>query len=543
MVALLKALWNGIKAIPGLVIPFLAKASNVRGWPRWLRWAVPALVVVAVLVGLGFLNYYFDLAKVLEAPWPPLRWVWLPLLFLLLYVLIWLGWWLWRLLGLREEVGLFPDIDAAWDEARAALDQAGIEITDVPLFLVLGSDPATEAALFEASRLVFPVRGMPRRAEAPLHVYANREGLYVSCAGASLLSRQAALLAEAEAEPPAEPPAEAASRGSAPPPPSAGNPAPEASPGQEATGQALDWRAIPLSAPEPVATLPEPAAEPAWKWAPQPARRHRLLRDTEEMERLTARLSYLWQLIARDRRPYCPLNGVLLLVPWAALESEAVAHPVGHVCHRELTTVREGLRVDCPLFVLVQDLDGIRGFRELVSGVPEGWRGRRVGVAFPLAPDLEPAAVPGMIGQGVDWLGDTLFPTLVYRLFRLAAPGAWDRTDALHRNQGLYSLLVAVHGRQKPLAGLLARALGSERRAPLLGGCYLAGIGRDPARDAAFVAGVFPLLVENQNYVSWTAEALAEHASYRRWTVAGYIGLTVLAAALVALIYEFWPRR
>src|SRR3954454_9808741 len=103
MFVLLSKLWQGVKAVPGLVVPFLARAGDVRGWPAWVRWAVHVAAVAAVLAGLGFLNYYFDLEKVLQAPWPLLRLVWLPLLFLLLYALVWLGWWLWRLLGLREE--------------------------------------------------------------------------------------------------------------------------------------------------------------------------------------------------------------------------------------------------------------------------------------------------------------------------------------------------------------------------------------------------------------------------------------------------------
>src|SRR5262245_52358647 len=134
---LFTTLWNGVKAVPGLLVPFLARAGDVRGWPRWLRWAVHALALAAVLVGLWFLGQLLDLERLVEAPWPPLRRAWLPLVFLLCYALIWLGWWIWELLGLREERSEFPDIDDAWAEARDALDKAGIDVTDVPLFLVL----------------------------------------------------------------------------------------------------------------------------------------------------------------------------------------------------------------------------------------------------------------------------------------------------------------------------------------------------------------------------------------------------------------------
>ena len=82
-----------------------------------------------------------------------------------------------------------------------------------------------------------------------------------------------------------------------------------------------------------------------------------------------------------------------------------------------------------------------------------------------------------------------------------------------------------------------------ERGASLFGGCYFAATGRDPLSQQAFVAGVFPLLIENQNYVSWTTEALVEDASYRRWCVYGYAGLGLLSAGLVSGAYFFWPGR
>src|SRR5262249_27570396 len=39
----------------------------------------------------------------------------------------------------------------------------------------------------------------------------------------------------------------------------------------------------------------------------------------EEHARQTARLQHLCRLMVRDRRPECPLNGILVLVPFAAL--------------------------------------------------------------------------------------------------------------------------------------------------------------------------------------------------------------------------------
>src|SRR5262249_44673085 len=53
-----------------------------------------------------------------------------------------------------------------------------------------------EEGLFHtAAQLPLAVKQTPADPQAPLHVYATREAIYVTCAGASLLGRQAAILA------------------------------------------------------------------------------------------------------------------------------------------------------------------------------------------------------------------------------------------------------------------------------------------------------------------------------------------------------------
>src|SRR5262249_8256618 len=149
----LASLWNGLTSLPGLLLPFLARAADWRQWPPWVRWTLHFLLLAAVLVLLGYLNYLFDLERILRAPLPILRPVWLPILLLLIYILGWLGWWLWRILGAEEGSSPFPDIDAAWHEALTALAQAGIDPRDAPLFLVLGQPLGSEEKLFAASPL------------------------------------------------------------------------------------------------------------------------------------------------------------------------------------------------------------------------------------------------------------------------------------------------------------------------------------------------------------------------------------------------------
>src|SRR5439155_24859794 len=89
----------------------------------------------------------------------------------------------------------FREIDGAWDVAVRALAQAGIRPGDLPMFLVLGRPAGPEENLFHAAQLPLVVKQTPGDARAPLHVYATREAIYVTCAGASLLGKHAANVA------------------------------------------------------------------------------------------------------------------------------------------------------------------------------------------------------------------------------------------------------------------------------------------------------------------------------------------------------------
>src|SRR5262249_28902346 len=141
--------------------------------------------------------------------------------------------------------------------------------------------------------------------------------------------------------------------------------------------------------------------------------------DTEAKE-ASARLRYLCRLIARDRQPYCPVNGILLLVPFAGTASEEQAQRTGGVCQTDLLTARRAWRVQCPVFPLVCDLETVPGFREFVGRIPPTLRRNRLGQRFPLVPDLpEALAVQESVGRSVQALCQSLVPIWVFKLFRV----------------------------------------------------------------------------------------------------------------------------
>src|SRR5262245_50503954 len=129
-------LWNGFRLLIGLVLPVFARARDVHVWGPRTRRVLHVVVLLVILAVLALLqNLVPGLRTWIQRPY--LQFVWLPVLFLLLYALVWLSRWLWLVWMSEEETSDFPDIDADWDEALAALRAADINLQEVPLFLVL----------------------------------------------------------------------------------------------------------------------------------------------------------------------------------------------------------------------------------------------------------------------------------------------------------------------------------------------------------------------------------------------------------------------
>jgi hypothetical protein len=545
-------IWNGLTGLVGLILPLFGKARDFRFGPR-TRWILHYVIVFLVLALLAYLNYAFDLERFLEAPWLPLRRLWLPLLFLIAYLLVWLGWWLYQLLGPDRDPVEFPDIDSAWAESLQALEQAGIDVTETPLFLVLGRTAAPEDALFAAAHMSLRVQQTPRNASAPLHIYANKESIYVTCPGASLLGRQSALLNATETELAAGTPGSVPQADADADPGASGMTSAAIQEGEpEVAAEAMSLRTLQANVgPElrrKKARERIPVAEEGDEPVTQSSTRQRrvrplLLKNTDEVALLKARLRHLCRLIARTRRPSCPVNGILVLLPFAALDNDVDATQTGLLCQIDLNTTRASLQLYCSIFALVCDLEQAVGFREFMDRFPKALRQRRVGQHFPFVPDLDPAEVASLVESGVTWVFHQLLPPLVYRLLRVEAPGRQESAAVLRGNVRLFKLLAQMRDRHQRLARLLTLALALDRRGPLhFAGFYLGGTGRDANREQAFVAGVFRRLIENQDFVSWTDAAVVAENKFQRWTGVGYSALAS-AIGLLVLAGMFASRR
>lgn len=517
-----KWVWEGAKQVAALVF----HPGKALGLALRFRWLIHYTIQALILTGLGYLNYRLDLIKYLDTRFSAMRYLWLPLLYLTLYLLAWAVWGLRRVLEAPEEPSEYPDIDLAWAEAVRTLTAENIDLKEVPIFLVLGRSAGDEKALFSGANLKLKVEQTPRSPEAPLHVYASEEAVFVTCVGASLLGQQALLLTESATPTSKNGPTETAEA------PATTTPAPEKSTAKPEAEPAAEVQGPPAPGREE-----QPHATEADKEKDSAKARTRLplIKSRPEIDRLRARLQHLCWLIHQQRRPLCPINGILLVLPFAATVNGAKANETGLLCQQDLMTIQEVFQVRCPVFALVSDMETTPGFRELIARFPEGQRQRRLGQSFPYVDDLNAAENAGLLESGVDWICRDLFPPLVYRLMR---PGKSSKMAALRGNIGLYYLLCEMRTRRKTLSRLLSLAVtlpGQE--SVLFGGCYLAGTGRNFSSEQAFIPSVFQRLLESQHFVSWTRNAKEEELRYRRWALGGFVGVGAFAVVLAGYVF------
>jgi hypothetical protein len=527
------------KALQKPIGPAIRKAKD----SGWVGTLLHLLAVAAALAVLAYLNQFP--AVYLKIPrYRLLSRSWLPILFLLVYSLGWLSYWLWKLLVAEDDGRRFPDIDEAWRQAKDALRQAGLSLTDLPLFLVLGQPEDDEKALFQASGLPWEVKQAPANADAPVHVYASRESAFVTCAGASVLGRHALELA-----------GKLLDKGGAAP----GQPGGEEdeivtrtlSPGANGVlvpqGPFADMARVLQQADREGRPLSKAEKRELRCLYRQNQPRRPLLRDPDVLNLQAARLAYLCRLLVRDRQPFCAANGVLLLLPFAGTDSDQDAVSTGDALQRDLAATREGLKVECPHVALVCDMETAPGFGEFIQRFSPRERLQRLGQSCPLVPDLAgngrgPSAQEGaadVLGSLAQWVCHSVMPRWVYHKFQLERPDTADRGELVRGNARLFLLADELQGRSRRLATVLARGLAG-RASPttplLFGGCYLAGTGSDAEREQAFVRGVLDRLMDGQSCVYWSEQTLAEEAQYLRWLTLGWtiLGLFVLVCLALA---------
>jgi hypothetical protein len=543
VLALFGALFDGLRSLVGLVLPVFAEAADFRNWPTWLKVVVGLLLAAA----FAYLAYHVqrwtgldDLLTTVDTDFRP---YFLATLVLLVVAFAWLLSALWAALTGDSGRVDFPDIAAAWGEAVRRLASAGLAPADAPLYLVIGRPAAGTDALFLAAGIKDIIR-TPSSKRPPLRVYAWEEAIIVTCEGASAWGAFSARLT-------GEDESDWYGGGTDPDTGSEeGTDAPALDPAMRAELNALS-RASKERELQP-AEVDRLRFLAGAMGADRPARARRKQGLTEaQVAESVRRLQFLCRLIRTDRRPWCPINGLVVLVPWSATETENTARFASGVLHRDLTAARTALQLRYPTYAVVCDLETARGFAEFRTGFPVELLRQRIGQRFPLGPDVEPAAAPEVVASAIRWIGLAVLPAWIHRFLQLAHHGDPEGGPVAGspHNRNLYRLMRAVFERSPRLAQILSRGLPAVQGQPgdpaaglpLFAGCYLAGTGATPDGQA-FVPGIFQRIADGQDLVAWAPEATAEDDRLNRLTVLGYGAIVLLLAAVIFMLWLWWDR-
>ncbi len=498
--------------------------------------AIVTAIVLVLIVVFAAVAFHFSHESLVEHRYYDIgRWIVIGLLVLVTPLVLYKALQLW----LEGEVSPYPDIDRAWKAGIEEFERQGIDLKQVPLFLILGtSGLRQEKALFDAARLELGIREVPA-GSAPIHWYASPNGIYLVCSAIGCQSHIAGLGGEVKSgdRSPAAPRRDPSGTliGTAIGNPGLSGTVIGASPRQAAP--------VPSFAPSIQGTMivPTQTMVVGGGGTGAPADPRRIIKlDQGEVNEEERRLSYLARLIRRTRQPLCPINGILNLVPFGVVQRGGEdAATVERATRIDLGVLRRTLQVRCAVTALVAGIEEESGFRELVRRVGrERTLNQGFGKGFsvtnvPLAERLEALAIHSC----------GAFEDFIYYLFR--------EPDSLNKpgNPKLYSLLCKIrHQVQERLEKILTGGYSCDPDdkpdpdALRFGGCYFGGTGDSEERQA-FVYYVVNRLQKQEEELEWTEEALRQDD---RFHLASQLVLALDLVLLIALVgeivYWYWNR-
>lgn len=472
-------------------------------------------LLIVTITDLVLYQFYEERAEWSEKLWS------LPVVLILCLVIPWVAY-----QALKQWLGgrpsRFPDIDAAWKAGLELLERRGLDLSSLPLFLVVGvHDQHVAQALFRAAGLVVP-GDPPFTGPGALHWHVNERGIFLVPTSASQVAR----LSQAVQTSP-QPAVARENPGLLRQTVAAGQLRQSAVFAGPAESPAVAAPAVDLRGTMELGAL---ATDGGPRAPVGPTRR--LTRD--EADEQLARLAYVCELVRRAREPVCPINGILTVLPFDLLQrSASEGVEIRNAAQADMRAIRDTTRLRCSVVTLIAGLETESGFREMLRRVGfERAKAQRFGKGYgvwnpPTAEQLEALAAHAC----------GAFEDCVYELFRgkegYSKPG----------NPKLYSLLCRTRGEFKErLQNVLVNtfALDADKRAadaePLLfSGCYFAATGDNEDRQG-FVRSVFEKLMAEEMELQWTEAALAEDDRCRRWASVGMTLSGIAALVLVGLL-------
>jgi len=492
--------------------------------PRRL-WGLSLPLRVAIVVGLlmvcgaviALLMYFLNRGTPELSNWLPTFAILLVLSIVVPFVVYYaVKYWL------MGEISPWPEIDDAWAAGMAALGKHRMDISSVPVFLILGTkDDAETRNLMKASDMEMLVEHEPGERTAPLHWYISSDAVFLVCN----LGRLTALTRLAHyggGESSSEISQTFVSDNYGGTIVESGEPArqPRQRPEGDARMTIYETFVEEVGAPGSVSQ--------AGDIKPAMIRPSALSGDAARSE--SAKLQHVCRLLRRARQPVCPINGVASVLSFDLLMFND--QPVEQALRHDIATIGATTRLRCPIVALVAGMESENGFQELVRRVGFNTAKRhRFGKGGNVWNVPTSAQLTGVTQEAC-----RQFEVMVYKQFK--------KSSGLMRvgNTHLFSLLCKIRsyvteGLARALSGAFAIDQGNESNphSLMFMGCYFAATGvRDDQQ--AFVASVFDLMIKNQAELEWTPESARSDRVYQTWSDVLMLLNGLLAIAFVGLL-------
>jgi hypothetical protein len=442
-------------------------------------------------------------------------------------------------LFLTQDRSEFADIDRAWEAGLEAIAREGFDLQWLPVFLVNGASPQQQKSLFESTRLQWKVSGNGDDPQlSALSFHACDEALFICLNEVSATSRQlkepAAIRGKAAAAPSSGPAGQATLR------PGQIQAAVEQTRRPDQLQSVMGQTLPPGAALAGAATIAPQArygetirpGEFANAIAPAPAPRQVATHEKlgqEELRLCHRRLNYVCQRLTAERGSYCPLNGLLQIIPLRWTQSAAY-EPLFASVGQDLQTLHDGLHLQFPVICLhagLEELAGLPQFIERGKELDSRFRDSRAGSRYPSGLPIDEKSAGWVVERGVQWFRDWVYAEFAKNL---SSPN----------NRSLYQFLCALSTRRDRLTRELRMIAGNLVQLRLTG-CYFAATGTQPAQQA-FIHGVVQRMMSEQNDVAWDPEWRARDRRMLWLTLFIFLVTLGMMGVDFYLVWRIWQR-
>lgn len=242
----------------------------------------------------------------------------------------------------------------------------------------------------------------------------------------------------------------------------------------------------------------------------------------------------LWQLANRiraTRRPLCPINRTIIVVPVAVLLGQPERIPELQLAiRRDLEILQQTLEINAPVTVLITGLESHPGFVEFMRRVgPQVLQRQTLGQAVDIGSSATRAQMEALAVNACGQVEDCLY-AMLQKEATLSSPG----------NTVLYRLVCDLRtGIRQALSELLIGAFATEGTGQHIAGCYFCASGDQP-QQRGFVEAVWQLQDRGQEELDWFPQALQRESFHRGLSRAGWVMSAGLMLTWLGLMRTWW---